>query len=199
MQRFCINMRGNHDSVDRLAVVDVGHRFGRQVLFGGVTFEVAGGDSVAITGSNGSGKSTLLHILAGLLTPVRGLIRLTVDGRDISAEDRPFQCGMVAPYLNVYEGFSVFENLLFVARSRGLSDRRRRIAEAIDAVGLTPRAHDLVGTFSSGMKQRVKFAIVIMVDLAVLLLDEPATNLDAAGREMVAVVRQRQTSRGGMV
>lgn len=154
---------------------------------------------MAITGSNGSGKSTLLHILAGLLTPRRGELDLWVDGRQIDASERPFSCGFVAPYLNVYDGFSVRENLDFIARTRAIVERDVRIREAIEEVGLALRADDPVGTFSSGMKQRVRLAVATLVRPPILLLDEPTVTLDAAGRALVDRIRRRQIEHKGMV
>lgn len=182
-----------------LEATRLGHRFGRNVLFRGLSLRMVGGDAVAITGPNGSGKSTLLHILAGLLRPSAGEVILEVDGQLIEREEQPFRCALVAPYLNVYEGFSVRENLRFIARTRGIGDAESRIAAAIDDVGLDRRADDFVATFSSGMKQRVKFAIAALVEPAVLLLDEPSTNLDAPGRAMVERMMQRQVERDGIL
>lgn len=183
----------------KLRASGLGHRFERNVLFRDLSVEVSGGESLAITGANGSGKSTLLHILAGLLRPVAGEVALEVEGRPIDREEQPFRCALVAPYLNVYEGFTVRENLRFVARTRGLSDREARIAAAVERVGLANRADDLVGTFSSGMKQRVKFAVSWLVEPAVLVLDEPSTNLDAPGREMVEAIERRHLEKGGIL
>lgn len=182
-----------------LKATGIGHRFGRNILFRDLSLDVHGGESVAVTGSNGSGKSTLLHILAGLVTPRRGSVSLDLNGESVEPSQRPFKCGFVAPYLNVYDGFSVTENLEFIARARGLKRQTSLVKELITEVGLTDRANDLVGTFSSGMKQRVRLAIAIMSDPPVLLLDEPTTTLDEAGRELVERIRVRQIARHGIV
>jgi len=145
-----------------------------------------GGTTTAITGSNGSGKSTLVRILAGLMTPTKGTVELNVGGQVVDAEHRPMQCGMVAPYLNVYDGFSPRENLQFLAAVRGLGRRHPRIDEVLQRVELDTRADDLVNTFSSGMIQRVRLACALLPDPPVLLLDEPTATLDLDG---VAVVR----------
>jgi heme exporter protein A len=167
--------------------------FGRRVLFRGLSVELAGGQALAVTGPNGSGKSTLLRILAGVLRPSRGSVTLYLDGRALPAEDRPLQTGFVAPYLNVYDGFSARENLAFLARVRRLPGAASRIAEALDRVGLGACAEDDVSTYSSGMKQRVKYAAALLADPPLLLLDEPTTNLDAEGQAMVRrVVRSHR-------
>jgi heme exporter protein A len=180
-----------------LEAADVGMRYGRRVLFRRLSFRLEGGRSLAVTGANGAGKSTLLRILAGVLTPRAGEVRLAMDGRAVPREDRPLHTGLVAPYLNVYDGFSARENLAFLAQARRLSARQERIRAVLDLVGLAGRADDLVGTYSSGMKQRVKYAAALLARPPLLLLDEPSANLDAAGLAMVdrVVAHQREAGR----
>lgn len=183
----------------RLCADDLGHRFGRRALFRHLSMEVEGGEAVAVTGRNGSGKSTLLRILAGVLAPVEGTVRLVRNGQAIPAEERPLHTGYVAPYLNVYEDFSARENLAFLARVRRLEQVDPRIDQALEVVGLAGRADDRVGTFSSGMRQRVKYAAALVTEPVLLLLDEPSTNLDAAGLAMVDRVMQHQRTAGGLL
>lgn len=178
---------------------DVAKRFGRRLLFRDLSFSVGTGRSLAVTGANGSGKSTLLRILAGVLTPTKGDVTLRLNGTDVPAEEHPLRVGLVAPYLNVYDGFSPRENLRFIAQARRLDRAAKRIEGMLEMVALAERADDLVSTFSSGMKQRVKFAAALLADPPVLLLDEPGVNLDAAGLDMVSEVVDRQVGRGGVV
>ncbi|MFO8098252.1 MAG: ATP-binding cassette domain-containing protein [Salinibacter sp.] len=156
-----------------LAVDNVGHRFGSLLLFRRLAFSLAGGESVAVTGANGAGKSTLLRILAGVLSPKAGAVTLTVDGRDVSEEDRPLHAGLVAPALGVYDDLTARENLRFLAAARRLANASARIESVLDRVGLADRARDLVSTYSSGMRQRVKYAAALLTDPPLLLLDEP--------------------------
>lgn len=177
---------------------DLGHAFGRRVLFRDLALRIGGGETLAITGQNGAGKSTLVQILAGLLTPRRGRVSLTVAGRLVPAKAQAFQCALVAPYLHVYEGLTARENLLFLAQARGLvADEAAE--EALEIVGLAGREGDRVASFSSGMKQRVKYAAAYLTAPAVLLLDEPSANLDAAGMAVVGRMRAWQQARGGLV
>lgn len=182
-----------------LAADAVGHRYGSLLLFRRLSFEMGGGDSLAVTGANGAGKSTLLRILAGVLAPKAGRVRLTVDGEAVAPEAHPRRVGLVAPALGLYEPLSARENLAFLARARRLPGAENRIDTALTRVGLAGRADDPVGTFSSGMRQRVKYAAALLADPPLLLLDEPAANLDAAGREMVDAVVADQRARGGIV
>jgi len=183
----------------KFIVENLGHRFGKRILFRKMDFTLEGGIALAITGSNGSGKSTLVRILAGVLQPGRGSATLHLDGHTVPLEDRPLHCGMVAPYLNVYDGFSAKENLQFLARARRLPNAVGRISEVLELVSLAHRADDYVGTYSSGLKQRVRFAAALLSAPPVLLLDEPGSNLDAVGRAMVDRVMEYQRSRSGVL
>lgn len=193
-----------------LRAVDVGQNFGRLLLFRRLSFEVSGGESLAITGSNGSGKSTLLRILSGVLTPKAGTVDLEVAGETVGRVQRPLHVGLVAPYLSVYDDLSARENLEFLARARGHAVRpgvsangagtantttsgiAHRIAGVLHRVGLAGREDGAVRTFSSGMKQRVKYAAAMLSEPEVLLLDEPSANLDTAGISMVEEVMSWQ-------
>lgn len=183
----------------RLVADRLAKRFGRRVLFRRLTFALEGGRSLAITGANGSGKSTLLRILAGVLRPSKGAATLHLAGAPVAAEDRPLHTGLVAPYLNVYDGFSARENLAFLAQARRLPRQKARIEAVLALVGLTDRADDRVGTFSSGMQQRVKYAVALLAAPPLLLLDEPTTNLDAAGLAMVERVMEHQRAAGALL
>ncbi|MEM9996621.1 MAG: ABC transporter ATP-binding protein [Bacteroidota bacterium] len=181
-----------HLRADTLAM-----RYGRRVLFRGLSFEARGGDTLAITGTNGSGKSTLLRLLVGVATPVRGTITLSVDGVETPAAQRPRVVGLAGPYLGLYDGFSAHETLAFIAQARGLS--MNGIAPLLDRVGLGDRAKDRVGTFSSGMQQRLRLATALLATPPVLLLDEPGATLDAAGRALVRDLITEQQAAGTLV
>lgn len=163
-------------------------RFGRRVLFRDLSFEARAGEPLAVVGANGSGKSTLLRVLAGVLAPTAGAVRLDVGGWAVPDEERPFGVGFVAPYLQLYAPFSAEENLRFLAAARRLPDARARIAAVLDRVGLGARADDRLATFSTGMHQRLRLAAALLHDPPVLLLDEPSATLDAAGRALVAAL-----------
>lgn len=187
-----------HDST-RLEAQNLGKRFGARILFRDLSFAVRGGESLAVTGANGAGKSTLLRILAGVLTATSGEVLLFEHGDTVQRERHPLRIGLVAPYLNAYDAFSPRENLHFIGRARRLSNSADRIVTTLRDVGLSERMDDPVATFSSGMKQRVKFAVALLPHPAVLLLDEPRVNLDRAGLEMVGRLTERHLTTGGIV
>ncbi len=169
------------------------------MLFRDLSFELEGGRSLAVTGANGAGKSTLLRMVAGVLRPTRGAVALHLDGRVLSDEERPLRTGLVAPYLNVYDGFTARENLAFLAQARRLPGAPARIEAVLELVTLADRADDLVGTYSSGMQQRVKYAAALLDAPPLLLLDEPTANLDAAGLAMVEHVTTHQRATGQLL
>jgi heme exporter protein A len=183
----------------KIVVENLGKHFGVRVIFRRLSLSFTGGQTLAITGANGSGKSTLIKILAGVLTPSKGDVTLYSGDQVVAREDRPLCTGLVAPYLNVYDGLSAKENLLFLARARRFAGANQRIAEVLDLVGLTPRAGERVATFSSGMKQRVKLAAALLARPPLLLLDEPSSNLDPEGIAMVDRVMRAQVSAGGLL
>lgn len=185
--------------MNKLEARQLEKRFGRRLLFSSLGFTLEGGGSLAITGANGSGKSTLLRIIAGVLTPSFGQVDLYINGTKLSSESHRLAVGLVAPYMNVYDGFTPRENLQFIARARRLPGKETSIDEVLQLVALDRRADDPVATFSSGLKQRVKFAVALLVNPALLLLDEPRVNLDAAGLEMVKRITRRQRERGHLL
>jgi len=182
-----------------LTAEGVGKRFGTRVLFKNLSFTALPGRTIAVTGSNGSGKSTLVRILAGVMKPTRGQVRLRIDGGPVEDTEIPMHVGMVAPYLNLYDAFTPRENLRFVARARRMQNFMDRIEQVLGDVYLLNRADDPVGTFSSGMKQRMRFAFALFASPALLLLDEPTANLDPAGIEMVNRITGRAREDGQLV
>lgn len=179
-----------------LTAEHVGHYFGRLVLFRDLSVSLGSGETLAVTGANGAGKSTLLRILAGTLAPRHGTVTLTVNGTAVPDEEHSLHTGLVAPAVGVYEELTARENLRFLAQARRLPDGDARIDAVLNRVGLANRADDRVATYSSGMQQRVKYAAALLPEPPLLLLDEPAANLDVVGREMVNDLVARQRQRG---
>ncbi len=182
----------------RLELQQVGKRYGRLRVFRGVETEVHSGQVLVIAGRNGSGKSTLLRIIAGLDRPSAGQVRFWADGRPLPPAERRRCVGLVAVDVALYGELTALENLGFFARVRG----RHLSVEAqalLEKVGLAGRGHDLVSTYSSGMRQRLKYACALLHRPPLLLLDEPAANLDKAGLGLVGQVIAEQRQRGLVV
>ena len=171
----------------RVEFNDVSKRFGGRTVFAGLSGVLRPGRVTVVTGHNGSGKSTLLNILAGVLRPSSGRVRYR-DGDDELARNHWFaRLGVAAPDMAVYEELSALENLAFFARLRRLDIGHDDIETVLLRLGLDRRdQRRRVGTYSSGMKQRVKLAQAVVHRPGVLLLDEPSSNLDVAGHDVVA-------------
>lgn len=169
----------------QLQVKDLKKTFNNRLVFNKLSFELNSGDKFVITGKNGSGKSTLIKILAGVLTETSGKIEYSVDEKKFDRENFYQIVGLVSPYLVLYDEFTAFENLSLFSKIRGLKICDEEINEILIHVGLYERRNDLVRTYSSGMKQRMKYASAILHNPLVLLLDEPTSNLDAEGKNFV--------------
>ncbi len=177
----------------RVVLQQVGHRFGRRVLFAGLDLTLEPGDVVVVTGDNGAGKSTLLRCVAGLIRPLVGTVEVLAGEQPLAGRERHNAVGYLSPETMPYRPLSVRENLDFFARVRGLDAWD---AEAVDRLGLTPRLDDPVSELSSGYVQRVKLALALLHRPPVLLLDEPSVTLDETGQQQVAAVVARQRTRG---
>jgi heme exporter protein A len=171
----------------RVAARELGVRLGGRVVFASLSFAWEGPGVVAVTGANGSGKTTLLKVLAGLLEPGRGAVEWTENGRVLKPAMARARLGFVSPEIGLYEDLSALENLAFFARARGLAWSESEGRAWLTRLGLADRGSDRLGGFSSGMKQRVKLAFALQARPALVLLDEPGSNLDEAGR---AVLRE---------
>ncbi len=157
-----------------------GKRYHRDWIFRQCTVSLQGGVSYAILGPNGSGKSTWLKALSGYLTLTEGAIDWTVDAIKVPAEDIHRHVSMVAPYLELVEELTVAEAIDFHFRFRqwlpGWQQDR-----LIERLAFQAHSTKAIRDLSSGMRQRMKLALALASDTAMVLLDEPATNLDAAG------------------
>ncbi len=189
------------DSASPSLVLDrVSHSFGARCVFSNICVIVRSGQILIVSGANGSGKSTLLRVMAGLLAPSAGTVAMNIHGRQAPASEYRGYIGYVAPDLVLYSELTGAENLQFFAELHGVSMDRERAIALLTQVGLRGRGRDFVGAYSSGMRQRLKYAFALLHDPPVLLLDEPTANLDAAGAEIVdsIVTAQRQRQRGGL-
>jgi len=179
------------DPLNQPAVVlhQVARHFGRFAALRGITAAFAAGRLYAVLGDNGAGKSTLLRVMAGLTAPTRG--RLSVLGaqniREVTA-----RLGYMAHAPLLYDELTGMENLAYCARLYG-NLGARDCAAAMLAVGLDPALKRRVGQYSQGMRQRLSLARAVLNDPALLLLDEPFSNVDvASARHMVALLAARR-------
>ncbi len=169
-----------------LAVNNLSKRFGSRKVLTDVNFTLKTGESIAITGRNGSGKTTLLMTLLATHHPSKGTVDYLRDGARLDGDQVRGLTSLVGPYLSLYDQLTAEENLRFFATVSGVHITGRQVNDLLKRVGLEGRGDDLVRTYSSGMKQRLKYAVAVLKEPAYLFLDEPGSNLDVAGKKIVA-------------
>lgn len=154
---------------------DVSLSFGRHELFKNISLNLHSGKVIGITGANGSGKSTFLKLAGKIIRPDSGAVNFPADKK----------LAAVAPEMKIYDNLTAEENLFFFAKLRGRTLTVEKIFELGERVGLDMKTFGNVRAenFSTGMRQRLKFAILLSVDADIWLLDEPTANLDDDGRE----------------
>jgi heme exporter protein A len=167
-----------------IELADVGRAYGERVALAGVTLELEAGKTLAVFGANGAGKTTLLRILATLLRPHRGEVK--VLGRELPREGYAVRgkLGFLGHDPLLYRDLTARENLRFHARLHGVAFER--IETLLEAVGLSRRGDEPVHTFSRGMIQRLAVCRAVLHEPKLLLLDEPLAGLDPGAAAAVA-------------
>lgn len=166
-------------------------------IFPETSLTLTNGSIIGITGLNGSGKSTLIKILAGVLSARQGILELHVEGQRIDKEAIPMHIGLVAPYLELYEEFTPVEHIRLFCAMSGMQSHEHNAREILTLTGLSAHEDKRISTFSSGMKQRMKYALAMIRKPMILLLDEPSTNFDHKGHELFRRIVQMQKDLGG--
>jgi heme exporter protein A len=180
----------------QLTIDGVSKQYGARRVLSNIMATLDAGDVLLITGPNGIGKSTLLRLLAGLQRPSSGSIIYRIDGAALEPRGAQAEIGLVGADVHLYRELTAREHMHFVAAVRGLPGTRDSYAAILDEIGLAGRADQPVGAFSSGMVQRLRYALALMSRPRVLLLDEPTTNLDSAGIAVVDRIVEQQRQRG---
>jgi ABC-2 type transport system ATP-binding protein len=179
--------------------IEVSHltkNFGERAAVADVSFSVARGEVFGFLGPNGAGKTTTVRILGTLISATDG--SATVAGIPVG----PASAARIRELISImpespglYQRLTVTENMEYFARLYGLPRRDARISEALAAVGLGNRAHDLTGSLSKGLRQRAALARSLLNDPAVMFLDEPTSGLDPVAahevHSLIAALRDR--------
>ena len=160
--------------------------FGTFVAVEGLDLTIHRGEVFGLLGPNGSGKTTTIRMLCGLMVPSAG--SATVVGFNVvrDAEQVRRRIGYMSQRFGLYDDLTVTENLSFYASVYGLHgvERRDRVAELLDELGLRERTAQLAGTLSGGWKQRLALACATAHRPAMLFLDEPTAGVDPASRRL---------------
>lgn len=164
----------------RITLQNVSRSFGREHVIRDLSHVFEPGSRTAILGPNGSGKSTLLQLVGGFSIPSKGTVTHELGGTAVEPDRVYRHVSIAAPYQSLYEELPLDEAIALHARFKPL---RAGIAagDVARAALLDGHRDKPVRGLSSGMKQRLKLALAILSDTALLLLDEPASNLDAQG------------------
>ena len=168
-----------------LIAESVNKTFGRRLIFKDISFKLNSSTIFGISGPNGSGKSTLVKIIANIISPSSGKLIHNFNGTEIKPENLHNHIGLVSPYLVLYDEFTAYENLNYFSEIRGIPFNKGRVDDLLNKFLLFNRKEDLVKTYSSGMKQRLKFIFALMHSPQLIILDEPTSNLDDEGKEVV--------------
>lgn len=173
--------------------------FSGKTIFKDLNFELKDGESVSVTGRNGSGKSTLIKIIANLIRPSKGNISFKSADTEIPDENRFMVTGLLSPYLNLYDELTASENLAFFMKMRNGSVNNELVNDLLGRTGLLKKKNELVRNYSSGMKQKLKLIFAVMNEPSLLMLDEPRTNLDKEGIDLVKLVCAEQRQKGILI
>lgn len=171
--------------MQKIVVSNLSKRFGNKLLFRSINAVFTSGVH-GIAGPNGCGKSTFLKCMIGLQKPGSGKAVFTINGTELSNSDRLIKVGFTGPYINLYSELTVLENLYFLSR---LLDKPNHAAlHLLERLGISGIGDQAVGSLSSGQLQRVRLASALIKDSPILMLDEPGTNLDRDGNDMIASI-----------
>jgi len=172
----------NNNAVPAIEVRGLTKRYGKRAVVDHIDLAVPRGRIVGFLGPNGSGKTTTIRMLCGLLTPDEGSgTTLGLDLRTRAPEIKR-RVGYMTQRFSLYEDLSIEENLDFIARVYAVRDRKRRVREGLEQLGLSARAKQLAGSLSGGWKQRLALAACLLHSPELLLLDEPTAGVDPKAR-----------------
>ena len=180
-----------------LSVRGLSKLFGQRVAVDRISFAIASGEIYGLLGPNGAGKTTSISMIAGILARDAG--EITIDGISIDAgPPARAMIGIVPQSITLYLDLTARENLDFWGRMYDLSGAALRdaIDGALDGVGLTRRADDIVGTYSGGMQRRLNLACGILHRPKLVILDEPTVGVDPQSRSAIFDLVERLRDAG---
>jgi heme exporter protein A len=170
--------------VTALEVEGLARHYGEREALSGVSLSLDAGRTLVVFGPNGAGKTTLLRVLATLLRPHAGSVRVLGSSLPEQSWSVRGRIGLLGHEPLLYRELTARENLRFHARLHGVDEHR--VDELLEAVAVSGRSREPLRTLSRGMVQRIAVARAVLHDPELLLLDEPYSNLDPAAVELVS-------------
>lgn len=167
----------------RLSLENITKKYPGRNVFENISAEIQSNGRLIITGPNGSGKTTMINCIGAIITLTSGKVSFEDECVRATGSNILEHIGLVAPDLYLYDELTAIENLSFFARVSGIGGID--FQDDLNRFGLSGRGNDPVGSFSSGMKQRLKYILALMNKPPLLLLDEPTANLDEDGKTIV--------------
>ncbi len=168
---------------------NIGKRYRYEWIFRNIDFHFETGKAYAISGANGAGKSTFMQLLSGHLSPSKGVICYSNHQRDIEIGQLYQYLSFAAPYVELVEELTLSEMIDFHLQFKSLLCSKEALLDLLQFTKAT--RSKAVKYFSSGMQQRLKLALAICSDTALLLLDEPTVTLDAQAIDWFGTILQK--------
>ncbi|MEQ9309667.1 MAG: ABC transporter ATP-binding protein [Balneolaceae bacterium] len=181
-----------------LEVLQLTKTYNRRTVFNELSFSHSEG-VLGVSGANGSGKSTLLKCLGQLLRPKKGTIIWRRDSQPLSKEYVKSIISYTAPYINLYSELTAIENLQFVQEVSSEVINRNQIIDVLEFVQMKGFGTQLFKQLSTGQQQRIKLASALIRNSEILFLDEPGSNLDEKGHDLVANIITQQKKQGTLI
>lgn len=181
-----------------LNVRDLKKNFKKHTVLSGINLDHRQG-VLGVAGANGSGKSTFVKCISYLLRPTSGHVEWSRDGKILSQNDARSAIGITAPYINLYDELSGFENLEFLSQLSGVETDHEHIDSLLGLIGMEAFRDAPFKDLSTGQQQRFKLAASLVCAPDVLLLDEPGSNLDREGHQLVESIVHQQIAKGVLI
>lgn len=186
----------NTEELILLELKNVSRSFNRRKVIDSVSLKLNKGNYFAIKGSNGAGKSTLLRIILGDFEIEKGNIEYYRNGSKITLLDFLSNISFSAPYFNLYEEFTLIELAEIYCEFRKIKVNSNLFKELSNRFKLNEHLNKQIKFFSSGMKQRAKLILCFLSEPEIIFLDEPSTNLDVDGMNVLFAILKEYKEKG---
>jgi len=160
----------------RLTLSGLAKSYPGRPVFSDINAEISNPNRLVITGPNGSGKSTMMRVICGFIRPTKGNVKLTINDDESTGIELRRHIGLVSPDLILYDELTAIENLSFFSGVSGMHFTTNELNDNLESVGLGGRGDDLAGSYSSGMKQRLKYCLAFLKNPKLLFSMRSARN-----------------------